>query len=300
MNLSPPTAARRFRELLARPGLIRSLGAHDVFSAVLLERAGLEMVFLGGFGASASLLGLPDLNFLTLTEMADAIRRTTARVNVPVIADGDTGHGGLLNVARTVREFEAAGAAGLLLEDQVMPKRCGHFADKQVVSREEFLARIAAAVKARRDPDFVIFARTDARAGLGLDEAIERVNAAAAAGADVAFIEAPQSEAELAAIPRRVRVPVLANMLTGGVTPIRSCDELAAMGYKLAVAPVESLMVCARAIEDLCAAWQTTGRVDAVAGEAMSFARLKQVLGVETWLAEGAPRTPAAGESRTS
>lgn len=280
----PASSARRFRERLACPGLIRSLGAHDVLSALLMEQAGLEMVFLGGFGASASLLGLPDLNLLTQTEMADAIRRTTARVTVPVIADADTGHGGVLNVARTVELFEAAGAAGLLLEDQVSPKRCGHFADKQVVPRAEFLARIRAAVQARRDPDFTIFARTDARATHGLDEAIDRVNAAADVGADVAFVEAPQSREELAIIPRRVRLPVLANMLTGGVTPILACDELAGLGYKLAVAPVESLEVCARALRDLCAAWKTTGRVDALAAQAMSFAQLKELLGVDRFL----------------
>jgi 2-methylisocitrate lyase-like PEP mutase family enzyme len=281
----PASSARRFRELLARPGLIRSLGAHDVLSALLMEQAGLEMVFLGGFGASASLLGLPDLNLLTQTEMADAIRRTTARVAIPVIADGDTGHGGVLNVARTVELFEAAGAAGLLLEDQVMPKRCGHFADKQVVARGEFLARIRAAVQARHDPDFTIFARTDARATHGLDEAIDRMNAAAEAGADVAFVEAPRSRDELAAVPRRVRLPCLANMLTGGVTPILACNELEGLGYKLAVAPVESLEVCARALRDLCAAWKTTGRVDALAAQAMGFGELKDLLGVDRMLA---------------
>ncbi|MFM1770063.1 MAG: 2,3-dimethylmalate lyase [Verrucomicrobiota bacterium] len=282
---SPVPPARRFRELLARPGLIRSLGAHDVLSALIMEQAGLEMIFLGGFGASASLLGLPDLNLITQTEMAEAVRRTTARVTIPVIADADTGHGGALNVARTVELFEAAGAAGLLLEDQVAPKRCGHFADKQVVPRAEFLARIRAAVQARRHPDFTLFARTDARATHGLDEAIDRMNAAADAGADVAFVEAPRSREELAAIPRRVRLPVLANMLTGGVTPILSCDELAALGYKLAVAPVESLEVCARALRDLCAAWQTGGRVDALAAQAMPFAELKDLLGVDRYLA---------------
>ena len=275
---------RRFRELLARPGIIRSLGAHDVFSALLMEQAGLEMVFLGGFGASASLLGLPDLNFLTMTEMADAVRRTTARLTVPVIADGDTGHGDLRNVARTVETFEAAGAAGILIEDQVMPKRCGHFARKQVVSTDEMLARIRAAVRARSDPDFTLFARTDARAVHGLDDAIDRANRFGDAGADVAFIEAPQSVAELELIPRRVSRPLLANMLTGGVTPILGVAALEQLGYKLAVAPIESLLVTARAVRDLCAAWLTQGRVDDIAAQAMSFGELKKILGVDEFL----------------
>src|SRR3984893_13192944 len=163
------STTRRLRELLATPGIIRSLGAHDVFTARLIELAGLETVFLGGFGTSASLLGLPDVGLITLAEMADAVRRMAARVAIPVVADGDTGHGDLHNVVRTVREFEQAGAAGILLEDQVTPKRCGHFEGKQVISTSEMLLKLKAACGARRDPDFVLIARTDARAVEGLD-----------------------------------------------------------------------------------------------------------------------------------
>src|SRR5215831_4649331 len=170
------TGPRRIRELLNKPGIIRSLGAHDVFTALMVEQAGFETVFIGGFGTSASLLGLPDLNFLTMTEMADAVRRMAARVSIPVIADGDTGHGDLHNVQRTIEAFESAGAAGILLEDQVMPKRCGHFANKRVIPTEEMVLKIKAAVKAKSDPDFVIFARTDARQMNSLDDAIDRVN----------------------------------------------------------------------------------------------------------------------------
>src|SRR3954453_11330740 len=163
---------RRFRELLARPGVIRSLGAHDVFTALLVEQAGLETVFLGGFGASPRLLGLPDVGFLTLTEMADAVRRMASRVSIPVVADGDTGHGDLHNVARTVREFERGGAAGILLEDQVTPKRCGHFEGKALIPAAEMVLKLKAALAARHDPDFVLIARTDARAVEGIDGAI--------------------------------------------------------------------------------------------------------------------------------
>src|SRR5258708_14187451 len=150
------STACRLRELLSAPGIIRSLGAHDVFTARLIETAGLETVFLGGFGAAASMLGLPDVGLLTLTEMADAVRRTAQRVRIPVVADGDTGHGDLHNVVRTVREFERAGAAGILLEDQVTPKRCGHFAGKQVIPPEEMVLKLKAAPKARSDRGFLI------------------------------------------------------------------------------------------------------------------------------------------------
>ena len=282
--MSSINTCQRLRQLLAQPGIIRSLGAHDVFSALIVEQAGFETVFIGGFGTSASMLGLPDLNFLSMAEMADAVRRMAARVSIPVIADGDTGHGDLHNVQRTIAMFESAGAAGILLEDQVMPKRCGHFADKQVVPTQEMVLKIKAAVRAKSDPNFVIFARTDARQMNGLDDAIDRINRCCDAGADIAFIEAPQSVAELEEIPKRVKYPLFVNMLTGGVTPILTVKELAQLGYKIVVCPIESLMVCARAMRDLCDAWMTTGRVDQLATSAMSFAEVKKLLGVEEYL----------------
>ena len=275
---------KRLRELLAQPGIIRSLGAHDVLTALIVEQAGFETVFIGGFGTSASMLGLPDLNFLTLTEMADAVRRMAARVSIPVIADGDTGHGDLHNVQRTVAIFESAGACGILLEDQVMPKRCGHFADKQVVPTDEMVRKIKAATRARSGPNFLIFARTDARQMNGLADAIDRVNRCCDAGADVAFIEAPQSIAELEEIPRRVKHPLFVNMLSGGVTPILPVKDLEQLGYKIVVCPIESLMVCARAMRELCEAWKATGRVDQLALKAMTFDEVKRLLGVEQFL----------------
>ncbi len=278
------TGPKQLRQLLAQPGIIRSLGAHDVFSALIVEQAGFETVFIGGFGTSASLLGLPDLNFLTLTEMAEAVRRMAARVSIPVIADGDTGHGDLHNVQRTVEMFASAGASGILLEDQVMPKRCGHFANKQVVPTEEMVVKIKTAVRARSDPNFLIFARTDARQMNGLDDAIERVNRGCDAGADIAFIEAPQSVAELEAIPKRVKYPLFVNMLSGGVTPILPVKDLEQLGYKIVVCPIESLLVCARAMRDLCEAWKSSGRVDQLALQAMSFDDVKKLLGVEEFL----------------
>jgi 2-methylisocitrate lyase-like PEP mutase family enzyme len=275
---------RRLRELLNSPGVIRSLGAHDVFTARLIEAAGLETVFIGGFGTSASMLGLPDVGFLTMTEMADAVRRMAQRVAIPVVADGDTGHGDLHNVIRTVREFEAAGAAGILLEDQVAPKRCGHFQGKQVIPADEMVLKLRAALDARRDADFLIIARTDARAVEGIDAAIERVNRYAAAGADVCFIEAPESRAELERIPRSVRQPLLVNMLSGGVTPILTVDELERLGYKIVVCPIESLLVLGTAMQRLIEALVTRGRIDLPAEEMMSFAKIKELLGLNAVL----------------
>ncbi len=271
----------RLRELLTTPGIIRSLGAHDVFTARLIEAAGLETVFIGGFGKSASMLGLPDVGLLTLTEMADAVRRMAQRVNIPVVADGDTGHGDLHNVVRTVREFERAGAAGILLEDQVTPKRCGHFEGKQVIPTEEMVLKLRAALQARRDRDFVIIARTDARAVEGIDGAIARANRYRTAGADVCFIEAPQSRQELERIPREVDAPLLVNMLTGGVTPILPVSELQKLGYKIVVCPIESLLVAGAAMRRLIEALMTDGRCDLPPGEMMTFAEVKKILGLD-------------------
>lgn len=252
---------------------------------MLMEQAGIELLFLGGFGTAASLLGLPDLHFLTLSEMADAVRRTTARVSIPVIADGDTGHGDLVHMQRTVREFERAGAAGILIEDQQAPKRCGHFGGKELVSTEEMLLRLRAALDARTDPDFVIIGRTDARAVHGLDDAIDRANRFLEEGVDVAFVEAPETEAELQRVAREVRGPQLLNLLTGGKTPILSLPDAEALGFKIAVAPIESLLVTARAVTGLCRTLLETGRVDHLAPAHMAtFAEVKEALGLESLL----------------
>jgi len=294
------TATQRLRQLLQGPTVIRSLGAHDVFTARLVEAAGLETVFIGGFGTSASMLGLPDVGFMTLTEMADAVRRMAQRIGIPVVADGDTGHGDLHNVVRTVREFEAAGAAGVLLEDQVTPKRCGHFQGKQVIPLDEMVLKLKAALNARRDPNFIIIARTDARAVEGIDSAIARANRYGSVGADVCFIEAPESRAELERIPREVRYPLLVNMLSGGVTPILPVEELGRLGYKIVVCPIESLLVTATAMRKLIDALLTRGKAELPAGEMATFAEIKQLLGLDEVMTlrkrlEGAnaPRSPA-------
>jgi 2,3-dimethylmalate lyase len=276
---------RQVRELLNRPGIIRSLGAHDVLTAAVIEQAGFESVFIGGFGTSASLYGLPDLNFLGLTEMADAVRRMAERVRIPVIADGDTGHGDLHNVMRCVRAFESAGAAGILLEDQVFPKRCGHFEGKQVIPTAEMVLKFKAAVRARNEADFLIVARTDAREPNGLDDAIERVNRFCEAGADVAFIEAPLSVAELTTICQRVPYPKLVNMLAFGKTPILSCAELERLGFKIVVAPIDSVLLTAKIMRRMAEVFMRDGHTRALAEEMVSFDEIKNMLGVEQFLA---------------
>ena len=278
------TKKKRLRELLRRPGIIRSMGAHDVLTAVLMEKAGFEMAFIGGFGTSASLYGLPDLNFLGMTEMAEAARRMADRISVPLVADGDTGHGDLHNVMRCVREFENAGAAGVILEDQVFPKRCGHFEGKQVIPPGEMVLKLKAAVEARIDPDFVLVARTDAREPAGIEDAIDRVNAYCEAGADVAFVEAPVSVEELELVARKVPHPKLVNMLPFGKTPILPAEDLEKMGYKIVVAPIESILLAARAIQELAETFRRDGHTKALAGKMMPLDEIKKILGVDEFL----------------
>jgi 2-methylisocitrate lyase-like PEP mutase family enzyme len=278
---------RRLRELLAHPKIVRSFAPHDVFTARVLEDVGIEMLFLGGFGVSASVLGLPDVGLTTLTEMTEAVRRMADRISVPLIGDGDTGHGNLRNVARTVREFERAGASGILLEDQVSPKRCGHFAGKDVVSTEEMLDRLRAALDARDDPDFVIIARTDARAVEGFEAAVDRANRYGEAGADVCFVEAPQSREELERLPKLVPFPQLANMLPGGVTPILSAAELQDLGFRIVVDPVGTLAATAHVVRRLGEAMLGEGRVDHLAEKMSSFDEVKRILGLDEFLRDG-------------
>jgi methylisocitrate lyase len=270
------TTAHRLRSLLETPGIIRSMGAHDVLTALLIERAGFEAVFLGGFGASASLRGLPDLNFLDLDEMADAVKRMAGRISIPLIADGDTGYGGPAEVRQCVRAFEDAGAAGILLEDQVFPKRCGHFDGNSVISSDEMVAKVEAALEARQDDDF----------------AIERINRYCSAGADVAFVEAPQTEEELVAIARGVPYPKFANMLSFGKTPLLKASELEELGFKFVVAPIETLLVAAQAIESLAKTYLRDGSAEACRDEMMSFEGLKEVLELEKYLRLREEETP--------
>jgi 2-methylisocitrate lyase-like PEP mutase family enzyme len=228
--------AIRLRELLRRNAMVVAPGAYDCITARLIERAGFDAVYMTGAGTAAT-LGYPDFGLVTMSEMVANARRIAAAVGVPIIADADTGYGNELNVVRTVREYEAAGVAGIHIEDQGFPKKCGHLDDKEIVPREEWLAKIRAAAASRRDPDFLVIARTDARAVAGFDEAAARGNAALDAGADMVFLEAPQTLEEVAAVPRLVRGPCLLNVVKGGKTPDIDLSDAERMGYKLAMLP---------------------------------------------------------------
>ena len=274
----------QLKELMQKPGIIKMLGAHDVLTAVLVEQCGFDSVFIGGFGTSASLYGLPDLNFLGMTEMVDATRRMTHRLSIPVIADADTGHGDLHNVMRCVNEFEGAGAAGIILEDQVFPKRCGHFGGKEVISADDMIKKFKAAVDARENNDFLFIARTDSRETDGLDVAIDRINRYCDAGADIAFIEAPLSISELEEICKRIDYPKFVNMLAFGKTPILSVAELEEMGFKMMVAPIDSVLLTAHAMREMAEVFKRDGHTKNMTNIMVGFDEIKDILGLSDYL----------------
>jgi 2-methylisocitrate lyase-like PEP mutase family enzyme len=251
--------AKRLRELLAGGELVVAPGAYDCLTARMVEQAGFPAVYMTGAGTAAS-LGYPDYGLLTMSEMAGNAARIAAAVGVPVIADADTGFGNELNVVRTVREYAAAGVAALHIEDQEFPKRCGHLDSKQVIGAEEFVSKVRAAADNRPDPELVLIARTDSRAMHGLDDAIERANRALAAGADVAFVEAPQTLEEVADVPRRVEGPCLLNVVAAGKTPAIGLDRAAELGYRMAIVPVLLLAAVLAAGDAALAGLAATGR----------------------------------------
>ena len=254
-------------------------GVWDPLSARLAERAGFPFLFLGGFALSGTLLGQPDVGVLTQSEILDAARRIRAAVPTPLFVDGDTGHGGPRNVERLVRACVDMRAAGVFLEDQVWPKRCGHMKGKQVVERAEYLEKLAAAREARGDARLRIVARTDARAPLGLDEAIARGRAFAEAGADVVFVEAPQGVEELRRVAKEVPGPLLANVVDGGRTPALTRDELVAIGFEWLLYPVSALFAGALAMESAYRGLLETGRLGSV--PVMEFHRFTALVGLE-------------------
>lgn len=240
---------RQFRSLLAHPATIVVPGAYDALSALLIEAAGFPAVYMTGFGVAASLLGRPDVGLTTMSEMVDSARRIVQAVSVPVIADADTGYGNARNLIRTVREYEAAGVAAIQIEDQVFPKRCGHMNGKQVVPVDEMAGKIAAAVAVRRSSDLVIIARTDARAVEGMESAIGRARRYYQEGADMLFVEAPQSLEEVEEVARRLSgIPLLFNWAEGGKTPPVSLDVLQTLGFRVVIFPVGTLLAATAAI----------------------------------------------------
>lgn len=227
-------AAARFRELLAQPGPVVAPGVYDCISAKMVERAGFSAAFVSGAAVTASVLGYPDVGLQTMPEILGQVRNMARAVDIPLIVDIDTGYGNALNVMRTVRDFEAAGAAALFFEDQAFPKRCGHFEGKKLIPLEEMAVKVRAACEARRSNDLVIIARTDARAIEGLDKAIERANAYVAAGADAIYVEALLGEDEMRRAAREIAAPLQANMSEGnGKTPVLPFDVLHEIGYKI-------------------------------------------------------------------
>ena len=247
-------ARRRLRDLLAGPGMVVAPGAYDGITARAVQAAGYPAVYMTGAGTAAT-VGYPDYGLLGMTEMADNVGRLAQAVSIPVIADADTGYGNELNVVRTVREYTMRGAAALHIEDQVFPKRCGHLEGKQVVPTAQFVSKVRAAVEGRTDPDLVVIARTDARAVDSLEEAVERANRALEAGADMAFVEAPQDLDEVYAVPRLVEGPCLFNLVGRGKTPPVSLAQAEEAGYRLAILPTVLLGAvvdaATRALEEL-------------------------------------------------
>jgi 2-methylisocitrate lyase-like PEP mutase family enzyme len=228
--------ASELRALIKRGGMTIAPGAYDCITAKLIEHAGFEAVYMTGAGTAAA-HGFPDYGLLTMTEMVTNAGKIAGTVALPVIADADTGYGNELNVTRTVHEYARQGVAAIHIEDQVFPKKCGHLDNKEVIPADDFIAKIRAAADARGNSDFIIIARTDARAVIGFDEAIRRANAAMTAGADIAFVEAPQTMEEIAAVPKQVKGPCLLNVVRRGKTPVIELKDAEAMGYKLAILP---------------------------------------------------------------
>jgi carboxyvinyl-carboxyphosphonate phosphorylmutase len=260
--LSTDRAPRaRLRELLERPEPLLAPGAYDALSARLVEQAGFDAVYMTGFGTTASLIGRPDVGLLTGAEMVDNARRIVAAVDVPVIADADTGYGNAINVVRTVQLYEQAGVAGIQLEDQVMPKKCGHMSGKALIGTDEMVGKIRAAVEARRDPDLVVIARTDAVAVGGLEEAIGRAKAFADAGADLLFVEAPTSEDDIARVAGELHgvAPLVFNWAEGGRTPPLPLARIRELGFAMVIYPIGTLLAATAGIRAVLATLRRDG-----------------------------------------
>ena len=281
------TARRRLHQLVERKQGLVVPGAYDCVSAKLVERAGFQAVYMTGYGTSASRLGLPDLGFAGLCEMADHARNMASAVGIPLIADADTGYGNVLNVRRTVRMYETAGVAALHLEDQMLPKRCGHLAGKQVVPLEEFAQKIRAAVEARTDPDLLIIARTDAIAVTGFDDALRRGDAAVQAGADILFVEAPTSEQQIETVARTFDTPLLFNYAPGGRSPLLPFKRLRELEYAVILLPVDTLFVAVKAIQGFLAGVKEKDDVLAFADRYVPFAEFNDLIGVTEQMALG-------------
>lgn len=272
---------QRLRDRFASPGLISAPGIFEMISAKIADRMGFDVLYMTGYGTVASYLGLPDAGLATYTDMVNRASAFAQATNTPIIADGDTGYGGLLNVAHTVKGYEAGGVAGIQLEDQEFPKKCGHTPGRRVIAKAEMVKKIKVAAESRNDPNFMIVARTDARTTLGLDEAIDRMHAYSEAGADILFIESPESEHELQRIAASFSKPVLINVVEGGRTPVLPKAELEAMGFKLAIYPTLGFLSMGRAVEDAYAVLLKEGSSLSAKDRLYNFEEFSKLMGFQ-------------------
>lgn len=273
--------AQQIREFLKAERSLVMPGVYDALSAKIAARAGFEVIFVTGYSLSATLLGEPDFGLLTQTEMLSAAQRICSVAETPVIVDADTGYGNAVNVIRTVKELIRAGAAGMFLEDQVWPKRCGHMKGKQVIPIEEQLKKLQAALSAREGGDLYLVARTDARQALGLEEAIKRGVAFRETGADAVFIEAPESKEEMREIASRVPGPLVANMIERGVTPLMRPEELRELGFNLIVWPLGPLYASAQALQTVYTTLRAHGTTQGIIDRLISFNEFHEIVGLE-------------------
>ena len=271
----------RVHKILSEVGSIAFPGVFDALSAAMAEKNGFPMAFVSGYSVAATRIGEPDFGLLTQTEITAAAQTICNSVDIPILVDADTGYGNPLNVYRTVNDLINAGAAGCFLEDQQWPKKCGHMRGKKLIDRDEYVQKIRAAVDARDGRDFFIVARTDAEQVLGLDEAISRVDAARAVGADASFVEAPSSVDQLAEIGRRAEGPLVANMIEGGKTPVLQQKELAELGFQLILYPLCGLYAAAAAVDSIYAKLKADGTTLGTDQELMNFTRFNELIGVE-------------------
>jgi 2-methylisocitrate lyase-like PEP mutase family enzyme len=288
---------RRLRDALNANFPLLLPGVHDALSARLAERAGFSVGYLSGSATAMALLGMPDVGLLSGAEIVEQARRITAACDLALVCDGDTGYGNAVNVAYTVRAMQAAGVAAIQLEDQTFPKRCGHFAGKAVVPVEEMLQKLYAALEARQDEDFAIIARTDARAVTGLDEAITRGLRYADAGADIIFVEAPQTIEELSEVARRISAPTLVNVVEGGRTPQLALQEYGRLGFRIVLYPTAAIRTAAHALGSIYGHLHTTGTTRDAAVSMISFDERNEITGLRGHQAIGDRAVDAAAAS---
>ena len=278
----------KFRQLLNQPGIIQAPGSYDCLTAKLIQQAGFPAVYMTGAGTSVAQLGYPDLGLATMTEMIANAASITDILDVPLIADADTGYGGILNVRRTVRQYERAGVAAIHIEDQEMPKRCGHLDDKKVVSTEDMVQKIRAAVDSRTDDDFTIIVRTDSIAVTGWEDAMVRCEEYIKAGADALFVEALRTPEEVEQVGKNISVPLLYNFVESGKSPLLSAADLEKFGFKIVIYPASALLAVTRVVEKIMAQLKETGTTAHLIDDMVSLEACFEVVGLSEMLAEDA------------